>query len=303
MEFTGAPFTAIIFVFVASTMVAVGLGTTGRMVRRILTDARLLGGALLVNLILVPALGWGLAEVVAFEGPLFIALVLAASSPGGPFGAKLAMLQRGDALAGAALMVILAVIGSVTVPLTVAVVLSTAQMGAAGGISIAVGPLVARVALSQIVPFAIGVAARAWWGERSGSWRSVAIWISNVTFVVVLAWVLVFGFDDVLGLPATFVLAAAALIAGAVVLGTVLAPGPWAVKTAAGAVAGIRNAAPILAVIAVAFADRPGVLPAVAALVVVELALQVPWNLWLARRRAKLGPRGLAQARHHSKTA
>lgn len=50
------------------------------------------------------------------------------------------MLQRGDALAGAALMVILAVIGSVTVPLTLALVLSTAQVGAAGGISIAVGP-------------------------------------------------------------------------------------------------------------------------------------------------------------------
>lgn len=92
---------------------------------------------------------------------------------------------------------------------------------------------------------------------------------------MVLAWVLVFGFDDVVGLPATFLLTAVALIAGAVVLGTVLAPGPWFVKTAAEAVPGIRNAAPILAVIAVAFADRPGVLPAVAAVVVVELALQV----------------------------
>jgi hypothetical protein len=82
-----------------------------------------------------------------------------------------------------------------------------------------------------------------------------------------------------------------ALIAGAVVLGTVLAPGPWAVKTAAGAVAGIRNAAPVLAVTAVAFSDRPGIYPAVAAVVVVELVLQLPWNLWLARRRASVPAR------------
>jgi len=52
-------------------------------------------------------------------------------------------------------------------------------------------------------------------------------------------------------------------------------------------VAGIRNAAPMLAVIAAEFADEPGILPAVAAIVVIKLGLQVPWNLWLDHRRTR----------------
>jgi BASS family bile acid:Na+ symporter len=77
-----------------------------------------------------------------------------------------------------------------------------------------------------------------------------------------------------------------ALIFLAVLFGALLAPGPGQIRTTAGAIAGVRNAAPMLAVIGAEFADEPAILPAVAAIVLVELFLQLPWNLWLARRRA-----------------
>jgi hypothetical protein len=41
----------------------------------------------------------------------------------------------------------------------------------------------------------------------------------------------------------------------------------------------------MLAVIGAEFADGPGIFAAVAAIVTIELFLQLPWNLWLARRR------------------
>jgi hypothetical protein len=69
-----------------------------------------------------------------------------------------------------------------------------------------------------------------------------------------------------------------------------LATGPARIRTTAGAVAGVRNAAPMLAVIGAEFADEPGIFAAVAAIVVIELFLQLPWNLWLARRRRALAP-------------
>ncbi|MFE1406185.1 hypothetical protein ACFW5D_21490 [Streptomyces sp. NPDC058770] len=50
-----------------------------------------------------PLLGWGIGMLFGLPAAAFIALVLAASSPGGPFGAKLAMVQGGDVVAGAAM--------------------------------------------------------------------------------------------------------------------------------------------------------------------------------------------------------
>jgi hypothetical protein len=93
MGFSGTPFNTLVLVFVASTLFAVGLGTTGAMLRLTLGNAWLLISALAVNLLLIPAVGWGLAELLAPSRPTFIALVLAGASPGGPFGAKLAQVQ------------------------------------------------------------------------------------------------------------------------------------------------------------------------------------------------------------------
>jgi BASS family bile acid:Na+ symporter len=288
VEFSGAPFNTLVLVFVATTLLAVGLGTTGKMLRRTISNGPLLLGALAANVILIPALGWGLAEILALNGPTFIALVLAAASPGGPFGAKLAQIQRGDAVAGAALMAILAVIASVTVPILVAFILSTARVGGVDDISIAVGPLIVRIAISQVVPFALGMAARAASARTANRAQPAALLMSTVTFVILLAWILIEGFGDVVRLAGPFLLGAVTLIALAVLFGAVLAPGPAEIRTTAGAIAGVRNAAPMLAVIAAEFADEPGILPAVAAIVLVELFLQLPWNLWLARRRARV---------------
>ena len=288
MGFSGAPFNTLVLVFVATTLLAVGLGTTGKMLRRTISNGPLLLGALAANVILIPALGWGLAEILALNGPTFIALVLAAASPGGPFGAKLAQIQRGDAVAGAALMAILAVIASVTVPILVALILSTARVGGVDDISIAVGPLIVRIAISQVVPFALGMAARAASARTANRAQPAALLMSTVTFVILLAWILIEGFGDVVRLAGPFLLGAVTLIALAVLFGAVLAPGPAEIRTTAGAIAGVRNAAPMLAVIAAEFADEPGILPAVAAIVLVELFLQLPWNLWLARRRARV---------------
>jgi BASS family bile acid:Na+ symporter len=83
VDFSGVPFNTTVLVFVASTMLAVGLGTTARMLRKTISKGLLFLGALAANMVLIPGLGWGLAEFLAPAGPTFIALVLAAASPRG----------------------------------------------------------------------------------------------------------------------------------------------------------------------------------------------------------------------------
>jgi BASS family bile acid:Na+ symporter len=109
---------------------------------------------------LVPLIGWGTAAVLSLDTPAYVALVLLACSPGAPFAAKLAMIQRGDVVTGASLQVFLAAIGSLTFAPTANAIFTAAKLG--GGISLPVGQLVLTVAVLQLLPFAVGLALRKW---------------------------------------------------------------------------------------------------------------------------------------------
>src|SRR6266545_2071632 len=151
-------FNAVTVIFIAATMFAAGLGSTLAALRAAFTNVSLLLLVLLANLVVVPLLGWGLAALFHLTTAPFIALILTASSPGGPFGAKLGMVQHGDITTGAAMQVLLAAVGSITFGITANALLTAADVG--GGISLDVGALVRTVAVLQLVPFAIGLLLR-----------------------------------------------------------------------------------------------------------------------------------------------
>src|SRR6266511_1245096 len=162
----------------------------------------------------------------------FIALILTASSPGGPFGAKLGMVQHGDITTGAAMQVLLAAVGSITFGITANSLLTAADVG--GGISLDVGALVRTVAVLQLVPFAIGMLL--------GNWSDVvALLGSRALLAGFLFSALGFGF------------------------GTLLATGSPARRTTMGAVTAVRDAGPALAAIGIAFDNQPAILGALAA--------------------------------------
>ncbi|MFI5976398.1 hypothetical protein [Streptomyces sp. NPDC051452] len=119
---------------------------------------------------------------------IFIAATMFAAGLGGPFGAKLAMVQSGDVFAGAAMQVLLAAIGSVTFAPTVNGLLTAADAGT--NVSLDVGALVRTVALLQLVPFAIGLLIRRYAEPTARSWHPTAAAVSNVTFLIVLAGML-----------------------------------------------------------------------------------------------------------------
>ena len=148
----------VLIVFIVSTMLAAGLGTTIAGLRETFGHVGLVILVLGVNLVLVPLLGWGTAAVLSLAPPASMALILTACSPGAPFGAKLAMIQRGDVVTASSLQVLLATIGSVTFAPTANAIFTAAKLG--GGISLPVANLVMTVAVLQLLPFAVGLALR-----------------------------------------------------------------------------------------------------------------------------------------------
>ncbi|WP_327002455.1 hypothetical protein OHA72_46235 [Dactylosporangium sp. NBC_01737] len=277
---------AVTVIFIAGTMFAAGLGATLPALRAVFSDVPLLVLVLLVNLAVIPLLGWGLAVVFGLATAPFIALLLAASSPGGPFGAKLGMVQRGDVTPGAAMQVLLAAVGSITFGFTANALLTVADVG--GGISLDVGALVRTVAILQLVPFAIGLILRHYATETALSWHPIAAKVSNVTFLMVLAGMLLGNWSDVIALLGTRSLLAGFLFSAlSFGLGTLLATGPVRRRTTMGGVTAVRNAGPALAAIGIAFNDQPAILGALAAILLSGLAAAIPIAAVLGRRRSR----------------
>jgi bile acid:Na+ symporter, BASS family len=278
-------FTAVTVIFIAATMFAAGLGTTLSALRGIVANLPLLALALLANMVVIPLLGWGIAALFGLATAPFIALVLVASSPGGPFGAKLAMVQKGDLVTGAAMQVLLASIGSVTFGPTANGILTAANVG--GGISLDVGALVRTVAILQLVPFAVGLLLRRYAPSVAISWHPVAVKVSNITFLIVLGGMLLLNWRAVVALLGSFTLLAGFLLAlAAFATGTLLATGPRTRRTTMGGVAAVRNAGPALAAIGIAFNDDPAILGAVAAVLLSGLVAALPTAAVLSRQRA-----------------
>ncbi|MGW2564361.1 bile acid:sodium symporter family protein [Streptomyces sp. NPDC001514] len=285
METLRLLFNAITVIFIAATMFSAGLGATVAALRSIFTDVPLLVLALLANMVVIPLLGWGIGALFGLPTAAFIALVLIASSPGGPFGAKLAMVQNGDVVAGAAMQALLATVGSLTFAPTVNGILTAAEVG--NGVSLDVGALVQTVALLQLVPFAIGLLLRRYAAPTAQAWRPTAAAVSNVTFLIVLVGMLVGSWRDIVALLGSLTLLAGfVLSAAAFAIGTLLATGPPVRRTSMGGVAAVRNAGPALAAIGIAFANQPAVLGAFAAALLSGLVAALPIATVLSRRRS-----------------
>ncbi|MFF9573286.1 bile acid:sodium symporter family protein [Streptomyces sp. NPDC014685] len=275
---------AVTVIFIAATMFAAGLRATVPALRGVFTDVPLLSLALIANMVVIPLLGWGIGALLSLPSAAFIALVLTASSPGGPFGAKLATVQQGDIVAGAAMQVLLASLGSLTFAPTANAILTAADIGTT--VSLDVGALVRTVALLQLVPFAIGLLLRHYAEPTAQAWHPTTAAVSNITFLIVLAGMLLGSWHDIADLFGSLALLAGFLLAVfAFAVGTLLATGPTTRRTTMGGVASVRNAGPALAAIGLAFADQPAVLGALAAILLSGLAAALPIATLLSRHR------------------
>jgi BASS family bile acid:Na+ symporter len=277
----------VLVVFVVSMMLAAGLSSTITALGQVFRRFWLVILVLVVNFVLVPLLGWGLAELFALATPAYIAFVLLACSPGAPFGAKLAVSQRGDIVTGGALQVLMAALGSITFPFTANWILSSADLGE--GISLPVGRLVGTVVVLQLVPFVVGLAIRNWASSSADTWLKPTMRVSNISFFAVIIGALIGGWQEIVDLIGSRTLLAAIVFAAlAIALGTFIALGSAKVRTTVGLMAPLRNAGPVFAAIGVGFANDPAILGATTAVLMVMSVVAILFASFLARKRPPL---------------
>jgi bile acid:Na+ symporter, BASS family len=286
MDLVTAAFNVALIAFITSTMLAAGLGTRITDLVAVLRKGSLLALVLAANLVVVPLLGWGVAWLFGLSTAATIALILVASSPGAPFGAKVAMIQRGDVLTGSTLQVLLAAVGSVSFPLTANVLIGWAGVG--GDLALPVGDLVRSVAILQLVPFAVGLALRHWSSDTATGWGVSAQRVSSLSFVAVLVLGLGSSWEQIVSLLGSRTLLAAGVFTFlAAVAGGLLASGSPVRRTTMGGIAPLRNAGPAFAAVAIAFGSDPEILAALSGILLVGLVVCLPVAARLASSRSE----------------
>ena len=84
-------------VFVVSSMLAMGLSLTLPQIIEPLRSVRLVVVALLVNFGVVPAVVWGIQQLMNLDQDIYTGLLLMGTAAGAPFLPKLAQVAKGNA--------------------------------------------------------------------------------------------------------------------------------------------------------------------------------------------------------------
>lgn len=235
----------LVFAFVVSNMLALGMELTVRQTVEPLRDLPLTAKALVANFVLVPLTAYVLVRVLHLEHGFALGLILLACSAGDPFVTKLSQSAKGDTAYSLAVMAMLSVVTVVYMPTVLPLLLP--------GIKVDPVAIAKPLIILIILPLVIGFIVRAKAPSRAERWAPPLDRLASILIYAAVALFAVVHFSDIaaaFGMHA--ILAAIVLVATALVYGYALGGpnqrhrGDLAVNTAwrgvsAGLAVGINN--------------------------------------------------------------
>ncbi|MEV0430927.1 hypothetical protein [Micromonospora sp. NPDC050495] len=268
-----------------ASMLAVGAGLRVGDFAALLRRPGPLVVALVVNVVVVPALALAAIHVAGLSGQVALGVLLAAAAPGGGSAALLSHHARGDATVAVGLQALLAAVGLVTVPVWTSV----------GGVDVGVpAGTVAALLAGQLLPLGVGIGVRARWPAAAGRLHGVARRAADGLLVVLVLWYAVGTVERLGDLPAGTVPAIVAVVVVCLVSYWLPATVTRPVRGAVAMTTTIRNLSLAFFVATV----TPGAQTTVAVVLTYGLIMYVLAGIALVpmRRAAGSGPASLATA-------
>ena len=210
MELLSKAIPATTFVFVVSSMLALGLNLTVGQVLAPLRNIKLVCLALLANFVLMPFGAFGIEKLLRLDQSLGVGLVLLGTAAGAPFLPKLAQIAKTDLAFAVALMVLLMIVTIGYMPLVLPLLIE--------GASVDPVKIARSLVLLMLLPLAVGLAMKASYQVAAARVKPVLDRVSNLSLILLTVLIWVTNFDKVLAIFGT-----RGILAG--VLFTVLALG------------------------------------------------------------------------------
>ncbi|GMQ94826.1 MAG: hypothetical protein BMS9Abin12_2336 [Acidimicrobiia bacterium] len=263
-------FNLIVAVFIVLTMASAGFSTTFDQIKSVLVKPFLILAVLFVGIVVRPLIGWGAAELTDLAIPAYIAMLIAASSPGAPFGTKLVMMSKSDVSSGAVLQVMLAVVMSFTFAPTANLMIEAANLGS--DLTLPVREILLVVVALQLLPFLVGLFVRHWTEETAISWNDYTTKGSSILFVAVLGGALLGSWETLVDLVGDRVLITAAVVSGVMIaVGYLVSLGRSSTRRATALIEPMSNSGPTFAAVAIAFGNDPAILGALTGILLMQL--------------------------------
>ena len=153
MRILSSAIPATMFVFVVSSMLAVGLSLTVGQIIAPLRNGKLVALALLGNFVLMPLGAFVVARLLWLDEPLRVALLLLSTAAGAPFLPMLAGIAKGNLAFAVGLMVLLMVVTVGYMPLLLPLLLK--------GVSVDPTKIARSLVLLMLLPLALGLGVKA----------------------------------------------------------------------------------------------------------------------------------------------
>jgi len=276
MELLSKAVTVAMLSFVVSSMLAMGAALTVSQIFDPLHNVRLVVLALVANFVLMPLGAFALAKVLWLDEPLGVGLLLLGCAAGAPFLPKLAELAKGNLAFAVGAMVLLMVVTVGYLPVVLPLLLE--------GVSVDPWKIARSLILLMLLPLAVGLALKAYYGAMAARVKPALDWISNVSLILLVLLISAANIDKVLDVFGTRgILAGLLFIALGFAIGWLLGgPGNDTRRVLALGTAQ-RNIAAALVVGSQSFSD-PKVVVMVIVVAIVGLIILMPLSRALANR-------------------
>ncbi len=255
-----------------SVMFAMGLDLTMESYTRALSRRRVVIRGLLLNFVVVPALGIGLATGFSLESAVGAGLVLSAIAPGGGTGTLLTQHARGDLALSVALLTLMAPLSLVGTSLLAAWALPDAG-------SLNAWAVARTMAIYQLFPLMAGMALRAARPQEALRLFPWATKLGTALLVVVVVGLLVAKGHLVLSVGVGGLVASGLTVVVSLALGFAL-PGDVPTRSALGLTTAVRNLSLALLLSTTFFPD-PRTTMTILAYGLLMYLLSAPVVLWL----------------------
>jgi BASS family bile acid:Na+ symporter len=277
------------FLFIVSSMLAMGMSLTMAQILQPLRNVRLVLLALLANFVLTPLLAYVIIRVIPLEQSLQIGLVVLATAAGAPFLPKLVQGAKGNIAFGVGLMTLLMVVTIVYMPLVLPLLLP--------GVAINPWDIAKSLIVLMLIPLAIGLLFKSHSPDSADHWAATLNKISGLAILILLVVGLGLNVSNIIDLLGSLGLLALLLfIVGSLLIGLLLGGRDPAVRSVMGLGTAQRNVAAAILVSVQNFSDTNTVSFVLVAAVLLLLVLLPTAKRMGARNNAPDGQANGASA-------
>ena len=209
--------TVLLIIYIALSMLLMGMRLSWSELKSLADHGRLITKAIVVNILIIPAVAIILVRLIDMEEALAVGLFVVAATPAASFAPKFAERVKGPFHIAVGLMFVLALLSVFTTPATITLILLRQREA-----SIIFPPIFFMLVIVQLLPLLLGVTLNSQRAALTGLIQKPLMLFTNILAIPVVILVLVVNWGKLLVVTWPTIMAVLLLVLAALIFGWLL---------------------------------------------------------------------------------